>query len=314
MASHPPERSALEQLRALQAGGASPTAARSAPPSPITARRGLIGGAIVLLGLAWKLKAVLVGIKLGSFLTTGSTMLLMAWTYSLFYGWRFAAGFVVLILVHELGHGAATVALGLRVGAPVFIPFFGAFIALRERPRSTFQDFVIGAGGPIAGSAGGAACVAISFAFPEPASGLFRALGFFTLVLNMFNLIPVWQLDGARMIAPIRALPGIIGFSLLLVLLLAASSVAGQMNPIALFIVALGGFRVVNRWRQERRTRPPARALDQLAAMTAAAQAVPDEHVTRSQRAIAWSVYFGLAAVLLVSVHVLPALLPDVSR
>ncbi|MBM4321550.1 MAG: site-2 protease family protein [Deltaproteobacteria bacterium] len=155
----------------------------------------------MLLLVLGKLKYLLVGLKLrqlGPLLKSGSTMLLMIWTYSLLYGWSFAAGFVLLLLVHELGHGAAARLVGLRAGAPVFIPFLDAFIALKDQPRSTYQDFLIGAGGPLAGSTGGLCCLAAAGQLGPGPGGLLRALGYFALVVNLFNLMPVWSLDGAR--------------------------------------------------------------------------------------------------------------------
>lgn len=302
-------RSALEKLENLKALDAQ----RQSANSPRQLRRtGVAGGVLVLAGLAWKLKAVFAGIKFASVATTTWTMLVMAWAYSFFYGWPFAAGFVALILVHELGHGVAAAAVGLRVGAPVFIPFVGAFISLKERPRSTFQDFVIGAGGPIAGSAGGAACLALSFVTE---SGFLRALGFFTLVLNFFNLIPVWQLDGARMIHPVRALEALVGYGILAaVLVISLTSTGAALNPIALFVVGVGLVRHAHRFWSEQRRGRAATAVEQLERLTSARTAIPDAGVSLAQRRIAWAVYFGLAAALTIAVHVLAGFLPEIER
>jgi len=71
-------------------------------------------------------------------LKTGGTMILAIGAYGLAYGWWFALGFVLLIFVHECGHLIAARMLGLKAGAPVFIPFVGAFIALKEAPRNAW--------------------------------------------------------------------------------------------------------------------------------------------------------------------------------
>src|SRR6266508_5167179 len=103
--------------------------------------------ALLLLG---KLKLVgLVGLKLLQFFPTVWTMVLSIWVYSAYQGWGLAGLLVGLILVHELGHAAAARHLGIDVGVPVFIPFVGAFIALKERTTSSTQRFVIAAGGPL---------------------------------------------------------------------------------------------------------------------------------------------------------------------
>ena len=91
-------------------------------------------------------------------LKSGGTMLLMIWVYTMMWGWKFAVGFVVLLLVHECGHLIVAKKFGLKVGAPVFIPFMGAFIALKEAPRNAWMEACVGIGGPMLGSLGAFAC------------------------------------------------------------------------------------------------------------------------------------------------------------
>ena len=91
-------------------------------------------------------------------LKTGGTMLISIWAYSMFWGWKFAAGFVILILLHEFGHLIAARIFRLKVGLPVFIPFMGALIALKEAPRHAWVEFWIAAGGPIAGGLASFGC------------------------------------------------------------------------------------------------------------------------------------------------------------
>src|SRR5437879_6264370 len=73
-------------------------------------------------------------------LKSGGTMLLMIWVYTMMWGWRFAVGFVALLLVHECGHLIVAKKFGLKLGASVFIPFMGAFIALKEAPRNAWME------------------------------------------------------------------------------------------------------------------------------------------------------------------------------
>src|SRR5918996_3922802 len=84
-------------------------------------------------------------------LKSGGTMLLMIWVYMQLWGWQFALGFVLLLLVHETGHLIVAKKFGLKVGAPVFIPFMGAFIALKEAPRNAWMEACVGIGGPVGG-------------------------------------------------------------------------------------------------------------------------------------------------------------------
>ncbi|HJX82348.1 MAG TPA: site-2 protease family protein, partial [Candidatus Udaeobacter sp.] len=91
-------------------------------------------------------------------LKSGGTMLLMIWIYTQMWGWQFALGFVLLLFVHETGHLLVAKKFGLKVGAPVFIPFMGAFIALKEAPRNAWMEACVGIGGPMLGSVGALVC------------------------------------------------------------------------------------------------------------------------------------------------------------
>src|SRR5438552_15886096 len=120
-------------------------------------------------------------------LKSGGTMLLMVWVYPYFWGWRFAVGFVLLLFVHESGHLLVAKKFGLKVGAPVFIPFMGAFIALKEAPRNAWMEACVGIGGPMVGTFGALVCNSLGEVFDAP---LFIALAWFGYFLNLFNLTP----------------------------------------------------------------------------------------------------------------------------
>ncbi len=130
-------------------------------------------------------------------LKSGGTMLLMIWIYTQMWGWRFALGFVLLLFVHEAGHLLVAKKFGLKVGAPVFIPFMGAFIALKEAPRNAWIEACVGIGGPMLGSFGALICNLLGEMFAAP---IFIALAWFGYFLNLFNLTPVGMLDGGRIV------------------------------------------------------------------------------------------------------------------
>src|SRR4029450_8864833 len=94
-------------------------------------------------------------------LKSGGTMLLMIWVYTQIWGWQFALGFVLLLLVHETGHLLVAKKFGLKVGAPVFIPFMGAFIALKDAPRNAWMEACVGIGGAKLGGLGALVCAAL---------------------------------------------------------------------------------------------------------------------------------------------------------
>lgn len=329
--SEPRPRSALERLQELDRGDAAPAPARAdepARPEPRqpAARRGVGGALAVVALLLWKfkfvavfllskLKLLLVGAKLlkfGKLFTTGWTMLLSMWAYSMFFGAPFAIGFVLLILVHELGHGLAARLTGLPVSAPVFIPFFGAAIMLKRAPRDTYQDFIIGYGGPLAGTLGGLACLGASFAVGEHWGQLLFVLAYFTFVINLFNLMPVWQLDGARITAPLRPSLWALTVGLLTAVLFYASGDTGTMNPMALMVVLVGAIRLIGSWHKSRRERHDDSALGRLAAAGERHREARDHAVTERHRWIACASYVLLASALIVLIHQLHVRLPQV--
>src|SRR5712692_9673126 len=148
-------------------------------------------------------------------LKSGGTMVLMIWVYTMMWGWKFAVGFVVLLLVHECGHLIVAKKFGLKVGAPVFIPFMGAFIALKEAPRNAWVEACVGIGGPMLGTLGALACNSLGEIFDAP---VFIALAWFGYFLNLFNLTPVGMLDGGRIVTALSRWLWIPGFALLLLL------------------------------------------------------------------------------------------------
>src|SRR3954471_24942963 len=101
-------------------------------------------------------------------LKSGGSMLLSIGAYGLLWGWKWAVGFVLLIFIHECGHLVAARQFGLKVGAPVFIPFMGAMIALKEAPRNAWIEAWVGIGGPLMGSAGALVCHALGEQLDAP--------------------------------------------------------------------------------------------------------------------------------------------------
>lgn len=177
-----------------------PPATPAKPPQEHKFARtlGPIFGILVLLASFFgKLKVLLWPLLkfLPVILKTGGTMMLSIWFYAMNWGWWFAAGFVLLIFVHECGHLVAARQFGLKVGAPVFIPFMGAFIALKEAPRNAWIEACVGIGGPLLGAAAAGLCEILFLTTGQP---LFRALAYSGFFLNLFNLAPVGFLDGGR--------------------------------------------------------------------------------------------------------------------
>jgi len=203
--------------------------------------------------------------------------LLMIWVYMQLWGWQFAVGFVLLLLVHETGHLLVAKKFGLKVGAPVFIPFMGAFIALKEAPRNAWIEACVGIGGPMLGTLGALLCNSLGEVFNAP---IFIALAWFGYFLNLFNLTPVGMLDGGRIVTALSRWLWLPGFALLIWF--------GWKYPnfIVWLIVLLSLPRIYSLFRK--RTEEEQRYFE----------------VTPSQRWTMSVLYFGLIAVLIFGMHV----------
>jgi Zn-dependent protease len=147
---------------------------------------------IVLIALLTKGKLLLIGLtKIGTLVS----MLASFGLYWTIWGWRYAAGIVVSIYIHEIGHVAAMRRRGMAASAPLFIPGVGAFVRLHEHPSSPREDAEIGLAGPVWGLGSAAAALGIYLIVRSP---FWLAMAHTIGWLTLFNLTPVWQLDGSR--------------------------------------------------------------------------------------------------------------------
>jgi len=160
----------------------------------------VLGGLLLIL---WKLKVVVVLLLtkakfllfgLGK-LSTLLSMLAAAGVYWSLWGWKFALGIVGSIYVHEMGHVSALRRYGIQASAPMFIPGIGALIRLRQHPATVAEDARVGLAGPIWGLGAALAAYAVYLATRSPIWG---AIAHFGAWVNLFNLLPFWQLDGGR--------------------------------------------------------------------------------------------------------------------
>jgi Zn-dependent protease len=295
-----PAESALERLRRLEAEERAARAPAASPPPQAARRRGVVATIVSALLFALAKGKVLLGaLKVGPLLQTFSTLALSAWIYAGYYGAPLAIGLVLLILVHEYGHGLAAKAMGLRVGAPIFIPFFGAVIALKDQPRSTWVDAVVGFGGPAAGTLGGVVVLAAGLAAGAGhAAGLLVAVAWLAFTLNLFNLIPVFGLDGDRISSPFRPWFWIPGGFVVLALAIASIHATGHLDPFLLFVMILGGVKAVRGAQRERRAKAGDAPTSLLERVTHRERYVEESAVERKHRVAAAIAYFGLIVVL----------------
>ena len=208
----------------------------------------------------------------------GGSMILMIWIYSMRGGWWFAIGFVLLLFVHECGHLIAAKRLGLPVSAPIFIPFMGAFIALKEAPKNAWVEAQVGIGGPLLGSAGAVVCYGI---YVVTGRQVFSDLAYMGFFLNLFNLAPIGFLDGGRIVTALSPWLWLVGTGVMVAMLFV------HFNFIVLLILIMSIPRLISLFRKK--TEEEKRYFE----------------VTPGQRLTMGVLYFGLAAALALGMKII---------
>ncbi len=221
----------------------APTPLADPPPRRSRLREKLGAAGAAVLALLAKLKAILLLLPKVKLLATAGTMGVSLVAYASIWGFAFGAGFVVLLLLHELGHVIQLRRQGIRASAPIFIPFLGAVIGARSLGDDALAEAKVGLAGPVLGTIAAAACIPIWHA---TGNDLWRALAYTGFLINLFNLIPVVPLDGGRAMAAMSPWMWIAGFGGLVVLAVLAP------NPVFVLILILGGFESYRRWQQYR--------------------------------------------------------------
>jgi Zn-dependent protease len=249
------------------------------PPrrSGLRGRASAIGAAVVAL-LA-KFKTVLLLLPKLKLLASSGTILVSLAAYAVIWGWSFAAGFIALLFVHEMGHVIALRREGIKASAPMFIPFLGAIVAARSLGRNALAEARVGLAGPVLGSIGAAACILVWHA---TGNDLWRALAYTGFFLNLFNLLPVVPLDGGRAMAAMAPWMWFLGLLALIPLVFLFP------NPVILLIVVFAGFETYKRWKLRRSGAPEQQAY---------------YRVRPLDRALVAGVYLSLIALLVVGMH-----------
>jgi Zn-dependent protease len=161
----------------------------------LTARADLWGGVFRLKGIAetgvpnerpYLIISLLVSLVTGLLTLAGFAMLV---------GWPFASLVIFALFIHELGHLVAYRLMGQPWGRMIFLPFLGAIAMPRLPFESQGQTVFAALMGPGISTLLSVACAAWALtathvtAFPV-------LLGIVTVLLNIFNLLPVEPLDG----------------------------------------------------------------------------------------------------------------------
>ena len=232
--------------------------------------------AAALLVLVTKGKAILLLLPKLKIFTTSASMLVSIAAYALIWGWAFAVGFVLLLLIHEMGHVIQLRREGVEASAPMFIPFLGAVIAAKSMGNDAAAEARVGLAGPILGSIASLVPLGIWLATGEE---FWQALAYVGFFLNLLNLLPVLPLDGGRAMAALSPWVWAVGYAGLVALTFLFP------NPILILVLIFGG---IESWRRfKARNTPESRAYHRIPGRT---------------RALVAITYLGLAAALAVGV------------
>lgn len=244
----PPRAPATDPAEPEDGGGAGAGAA--------SWRDGLLGKlaapVIAIVAFFSKIKVVLIALTKVKFLVSAGSMLVSIAAYASIWGWKFGVGFVLLLLVHEYGHVIQLRREGVKdASAPIFIPFLGALIWTKSLGGDAAAEARVGLAGPILGSIGAGACVVV---YALTGNDFWQALAFTGFFLNLFNLLPVGFLDGARAAAALSPwvwLLGVFGVALMVLLF---------PNPIIILIGVLAIWETYRRFKQFRSGDPAIKA------------------------------------------------------
>jgi Zn-dependent protease len=220
-------------------------------PKPRRSFTSVFSGLILLLGvIALKAKAFLLlfvekirllfvnpfeGFGTVQYAVAGGSFLVTIAAYATQAPLAVVVGFVVITLIHEIGHAVAIRVKGLRAGFMVFIPFIGGAVTLKDQPRTVYDDALIGLAGPAAGTAASLICLQAYKWTLAPHYLLIAMLGF---ILNLINLLPIGMLDGGRISAAITKWMWLIGGAAIIY------KVFDQPNLLTILIGILAAFQV----------------------------------------------------------------------
>lgn len=249
-----------------------------APSRTASRLRRYFGPLLLIIGILAKIKWIVIPLQFLKglpFLAPTLTALVSIGAYALAFGWQFGVGLVAMIFIHEMGHVAVLRRYGIRASAPIFIPFLGAIIGMRQLPRDAAMEAYVGLGGPVLGSIGAFASLGIYFVHGHP---IWLVLAYVGFLLNLFNLLPLLPLDGGRVVGAVSQWMwglGVVGLIAFMIF---------RPTPILILILVFGSMEFIQVWRR-RRTNPEY------------------YQVPLRRRATIAAVYFGLVVILGLSMY-----------
>jgi membrane-associated protease RseP (regulator of RpoE activity) len=234
----------MTSSRTTQLTGTTAAPARGDAAPPRERGRGLLRRVAAPIAAAAtagvKFAAVLVKLKV---VTVFASMAVSVGAYALLGGWWFGLGLVGLLFAHEIGHVLELRRQGIPASAPLFIPFLGAVVGMKQMPKDAWREAQVALAGPALGSAAAAGVWAAGSYLDSP---FLIALAYVGFLINLFNLLPIVPLDGGRAVAALHPAIWFIGL-----VGLAALEIV-RPSPIRPMILILGVLDVRRRWGARR--------------------------------------------------------------
>jgi Zn-dependent protease len=190
--------------------------------------------------LLYKFKFLILAVAKFKVFTVAASMIVSVGAYALLGGWWFGVGLVGLIFVHEMGHVLELRRQGVPASAPLFIPFMGAVVGMKQMPKNAWKEAQVALAGPLLGTLGALGVWAVGLALD---SNFLKAMAFVGFLINLFNLLPIVPLDGGRAVAALHPSIWIAGLAGL------AALAYFFPNPILLIVLVLGAMEGWQRWR-----------------------------------------------------------------
>ncbi len=116
--------------------------------------------------------------------------------YSVIFSIEFALALIGILVFHEYGHLRAMKKFGIPTKGMYLIPFVGG-LAVGDKPRSRWQDVYISLMGPIYGLA---MTLVFYIGYLITDSHFMGLVASLSALINLFNLLPIYPLDGGRVV------------------------------------------------------------------------------------------------------------------
>ncbi len=127
--------------------------------------------------------------------TVISLALFIALDYWIFKSWFAVLLLVTVIFIHEAGHFIAMKFFGYKGVNMTFVPFVGAYVSGTATNLSRRNKLIVLLAGPLPGIIIGSILLLLH---QNNYNETFRQLSILFLLLNVFNLLPVFPLDGGQ--------------------------------------------------------------------------------------------------------------------